>query len=87
MFDKAILSMAALRILSGTIEVIAALLILKFNQVDKALLINSSLAIVGPLILILSTSIGVLSIATDISLGKILWIFIGIGCIFYGIKN
>ncbi|MDC3416230.1 YqhV family protein [Aquibacillus salsiterrae] len=85
--DKAILGMALLRLLSGTIEISAAFLIFKIHQVDKALLINSSLAIVGPLILIITTSIGLLSIAADISYVKIIWIFVGIICIFYGVSK
>ncbi|MBM7572317.1 YqhV family protein [Aquibacillus albus] len=87
MFEKAIVAMALLRVLSGTIEILAAFLIVKVNEVEKALIINSSLAIVGPIILILTTSIGVISIANNISYSNILWIFIGIICILYGIKG
>ncbi len=86
-FEKAVLGMAFLRLLSGSIEILAAVLFLKFNQVEKALLINSSLAIVGPIILILTTAIGVLGIAEKISLTKIIWIFVGVGCILYGVKG
>mgnify|MGYP001245878811 CR=1 FL=1 len=86
-WDKAILGMALLRLLSGTIEILVAIIILKLNQVDKALIVNSSLAIVGPIILILTTSIGVLSIATSISYSNIIWIFIGVFCIIYGVKS
>jgi putative exporter of polyketide antibiotics len=85
--DKAIFGMAILRILSGSIEILAAFLILKVNQVDKALIINSSLSIVGPIIFLLTTAIGLYSIASDISFSKLMWIFIGIGCILYGIKS
>lgn len=87
LFEKAIVAMALLRVLSGTIEILAAFLIVKVNEVEKALIINSSLAIVGPIILILTTSIGVISIANNISYSNILWIFIGIICILYGIKG
>lgn len=48
-FEKAILGMALLRILSGSIEILVALWILKFNDVEKALVVNSSLALVGPI--------------------------------------
>jgi hypothetical protein len=85
--EKAIFEIAMLRIFSGSIEIIAAVLIIKVNQIDKALIINSSLAIIGPLVLIITTSIGVLSITDNISYGKIVWIFIGIACIFYGVKG
>ncbi|MFK9093623.1 YqhV family protein [Bacillus salipaludis] len=85
--EIAVLGMALLRILSGSIEIFAAILMIKFNSVEKALLVNSSLALVGPIILILTTTIGVLGVMGNISLGKIVWIFIGVGCIFIGVKS
>lgn len=45
LFEKVILAMAGLRIFSGLLEVTAGLLILKFNQVEKALMVNAVLAI------------------------------------------
>lgn len=86
-FEKAILGMAFLRILSGCIEIIVACLILKVNEVEKALIINSSLAIIGPIILITTTTIGVFGMAEKISFAKIFWIFLGVGCILYGVRS
>lgn len=87
MWEKAIMGMAALRILSGSIEVLAALLILKVNQVEKALLINSGLAIVGPVILITTTAIGLIGISDRVSFAKIGWIVLGISCILIGVRR
>jgi putative exporter of polyketide antibiotics len=87
MWEKAILGMAALRIMSGSIEILAALLILKVNQLEKALLINSGLAIVGPLILLTTTTIGLVGMSDRISVWKIMWIFTGILCIFIGLRK
>ncbi|WP_066370658.1 YqhV family protein [Neobacillus fumarioli] len=87
MLDKAVLGMALLRIISGVIEVSAALLMIKLNTVEKALLVNSSLAIVGPLILITTTTIGVIGIADNISLMKLIWIFLGVSLILIGVKS
>lgn len=87
MFEKAILSMSLLRILSGSIEIIVALLFLKYNNIEKALVLNSSLALVGPIILILTTTIGLVGIAEKISFIKILWIFTGVAFILYGVKS
>jgi hypothetical protein len=83
--EKVVLSMALLRILSGSIEITAALLMLKFNSIEKALLLNSSLVLVGPVILILTTSIGLSGIAGEISLSRIILVFVGIGFILYAI--
>jgi len=87
MLEKAIIGMASLRILSGTIEILAALLIIRFNQVEKALLVNSALALVGPIVLLTTTSIGLLGMSDRISVSKIIWIFAGILCIFIGVRK
>lgn len=85
--EKAVLGMVALRIISGSIEISVALLMFKYNNVEKALLLNSSLAFVGPIILILTTTIGLFGIAEKISIMKILWIFTGVTIILYGLKS
>ncbi|WP_139489335.1 YqhV family protein [Brevibacillus dissolubilis] len=87
MFEKAIIGMASLRIMSGTIEILAALLILRFNSVEKALVINSGLALVGPLVLLTTTTIGLLGMSDRLSMGKMFWIFAGIACIFIGVRG
>jgi putative exporter of polyketide antibiotics len=85
--EKAVLGMAMLRLLSGSIEIIVALLFLKYNNVEKALILNSSLALVGPIILILSTTIGLIGIAEKISYYKIFIIFSGVALILYGVRS
>jgi len=85
--ERAVLGMALLRILSGSIEIFAALLMLKAKQIEKALVINSSLALVGPFVLIATTTIGLVGIADKISFTKILWILLGVAFILIGIKS
>jgi hypothetical protein len=85
MINKFVISMASLRVLSGSLEILAALLMIRFNQVEKALLINSGLAVLGPTILLATTTIGLLGIADKLSFGKMLWIIAGVSCIFFGI--
>ena len=85
MLNKFVVSMASLRILSGSIEIIAAFIMLRLNQIDKSLLVNSALAVVGPLILISTTSIGLIGMADKLSFGKFLWVLLGVSCIFIGI--
>ncbi|PFN82073.1 hypothetical protein COJ85_28540 [Bacillus sp. AFS076308] len=87
MLEKAVLGMAFLRLLSGSIEIFAAILMLRFNSVEKALMINSSLALVGPIILILTTTIGLVGIVGDISVMKIVWILLGVAFILIGVKS
>ncbi|GAB6990427.1 YqhV family protein [Paenibacillus pini] len=83
--DKFVASMASLRVISGSIEIAAALYMLKLAQVDKALAVNSLLAFVGPTVLILTTTIGLIGIADKLSWGKIAWIFFGVSCLLIGI--
>ncbi|GIP48470.1 hypothetical protein D3C76_185560 [compost metagenome] len=85
MLDKFVTSMAALRIFSGTVEILAALLMLKLGRVDKALAVNSALAFVGPTILLITTSIGLAGIADKLSWGKMVWIGCGVACLLIGI--
>lgn len=83
--NKFVLGMVAVRMISGSIELIAAFIMLKLNEVDKALLVNSTLAIVGPIILILTTTIGLVGLADKLSMSKIIWVLVGISCLFVGI--
>lgn len=85
MIDKFVVGMASLRMLSGSIEIIAAVLMLRYMQVEKALLINSGLAFVGPMVLLLTTTIGLVGMADKLSASKLLWILAGVSCIFYAV--
>ncbi|GLI07383.1 Protein of unknown function [Paenibacillus tianmuensis] len=83
--NKIVLSMALIRIFSGSIEIMAGLLMLRYNQIEKALLVNSGLALVGPFVLLTTTTIGLVGMADKLSAGKMLWVLIGVSCIFIGI--
>jgi hypothetical protein len=85
--EKAVLGMALLRLISGSIELFAAFLMFKFNSIDKAIIINSSLALIGPIILILTTTIGLLGIVEKVSFTKLIFIFLGVGMILYGVRS
>ncbi|WP_138493044.1 YqhV family protein [Paenibacillus pinistramenti] len=85
MLDKFVLSMASLRLLSGTIEILAALLMLKLGRVDKALAVNSGLALVGPAILIITTTIGLAGMADKLSWSKMAWVVCGVSFLLIGI--
>ncbi|MEX1029375.1 MAG: YqhV family protein [Paenibacillaceae bacterium] len=83
--NKIVWSMAMLRMLSGSIELIAAFIMLRMGSIEKSLLINSGLAVFGPLILISTTTIGLVGIADKLSVGKFAWILLGVTCLFIGI--
>lgn len=79
--------MGLLRVLSGIIELTAACLIFYFNNVETALKINSLLAVVGPTVMILVTTLGLLGICDNASLLKILTILAGVILIFIGLNK
>ncbi|GAA4845886.1 hypothetical protein GCM10023310_24780 [Paenibacillus vulneris] len=85
MINKIVLSMASLRLFSGTIEIMAALIMLRLNQIDKALMVNTGLAMVGPLVLLTTTTLGLVGLAEKLSFSKMIWVIAGVSCIFIGI--
>lgn len=85
--DKAVLGMAILRVLSGLIEITVAMLMVKFNDVQKALAVNSLLALVGPTILVTTTAIGLIGMSDRLSFSKIFLILAGVALILYAIRK
>ncbi|XEC97670.1 YqhV family protein [Paenibacillus tarimensis] len=85
MINKIVLTMALLRMFSGSLELFAAFLMLRLNQIDKALIVNSSLALVGPMILISTTTIGLIGLSDKLSFGKFVWVLAGVTCLIIGI--
>lgn len=79
--------MGLLRILSGMIELTAASLMIYFDRVETALKINAVLALIGPTIMILVTSLGLLGIADKVSLAKMITIISGVALIFIGLNK
>lgn len=84
--NKIVSSMALLRFISGIVEFTAALLMLKFDSVERALQLNSILAIVGPMVLVLVTALGLVGIAEKISFLNFIIIGLGVILILLGIK-
>ncbi|WP_180954587.1 YqhV family protein [Bacillus sp. V5-8f] len=85
--EKAVLIMATLRLLSGSIEIFAGFLMLRLNDIEKALIVNSSLALVGPIILVTTTTVGLFGVSEKLSFFKIACIFLGVALILIGIKS
>ncbi len=79
--------MIVLRLISGSIEITAAMLMLKLNDLEKAFYINSLLALVGPFILIVTTGIGIAGLAEKIPLTKSICLISGILLILFSLKS
>lgn len=87
LFDRFVFSMATLRIISATIEFSAALLMLYLNRVESAFKINCTLAMVGPTILLATTSLGLVGLAGRVPFSTIAIILLGIALILIGISR
>lgn len=85
--EKAVLIMVLLRLLSGSVEILAAALMFKLNNIEKALFVNSSLALIGPIILIITTTVGLIGVSEKLSLFKITCVFSGVALILIGVKS
>ncbi len=85
--DKIVFAMAMLRCFSSCIELSAAMLMLRYGKVETALKINAVLALVGPTIMILVTTLGLVGLAGKVSISKMGFIFSGVVLIFYGISR
>ena len=85
--EKALFIIITLRVISGSIEITAAALMFKFNDLEKAFYINTLLALVGPVILIVTTGIALLGLAEKVSLTRIICLFCGIFLILFSLKS
>jgi len=83
--NSTVLTMACLRFISSFIEFIAAILIVTNNDVKKALMINGMLALVGPIVMVSSFTIGLVSVADQLSFGKLIMIVVGVLFILIGV--
>lgn len=83
--DKFVTGMGMIRLLSGCIEIAAALIMLRLNQVEKALIVNTGLAMVGPMVLLTTTAIGLVGMADKLSWDKLMWVGCGVACLMFGI--
>ncbi|MEK4633111.1 MULTISPECIES: YqhV family protein [Bacillus] len=83
--NSTVLTMAGLRVLSSLIELSAAIIMLLTNDIRKAVVVNSILAIVGPLIFIITMTIGIYQIAGQLSYAKLILIFAGVVLILAGV--
>ncbi|QIZ68331.1 YqhV family protein [Geobacillus subterraneus] len=83
--DPSVLAMAGMRMLSALVELSAALLMLAFNDVKKALAINAALAVVGPTVMIVTMAIGLLSLADELSFSRLGLVALGVAIILFAI--
>jgi hypothetical protein len=85
--ENVVYGMSGLRLLSGSIEIVAALLMLYFGTVHKAVQINAALALVGPTVLILVTSLGLMGLADKMEFWRMAVVMGGVAMILWGVRG
>ena len=79
-------NMAIVRVISGLLEIIVAIVILKIGRVDAALRMNAFLGLIGPLVFIIVSVLGIAAIAVKLSWLKIVFLCLGIIFVLIGTK-
>jgi hypothetical protein len=80
-------NMALIRVISGLLEVITAVFIIRLGRVDLALRLNALLGLIGSLIFILVSALGVAAIAIKLSWLKVGFLTLGIILVVLGTKS
>ncbi len=83
---RIVMSMALFRLLAGSIEITAALLMLRFGSVHTAMKINAVLGMIGPTILIIVSTLGLIGLSAQLPLHKMILVGLGVLCIFLGTR-
>lgn len=84
--QTALFYIVLLRILSGSIDILAAFIMFKLNNLEKAFIVNTSLAFIGPLIFIVTTGIGLAGLSDKVSVPKMICLFSGVLLIFISLR-
>lgn len=85
--DKLIWGIRLMRIFSALVEVSAALLLLRMNEVGSMLRLNSVLGMVGPLIFIAVSALGLADSLGKVQPQKLALIFLGILLVLWGTRS
>lgn len=85
--SQTVLVMALLRVLSGFLELGAACLILRFNNIESALRLNGLLAVAGHTILLVGITLGISGLSEKIPLFKLFLVYLGALLIFLGTRH
>lgn len=84
--DPYVRGMALTRLLSALTELTAAMAMLRLNQVDAALRVNALLGLVGPLVLAVTTAVGLAGMAGETPAWRLLLVAAGALLILLGAR-
>lgn len=78
--------MALLRVLSGALELTAAYLMVRLGRVDEAMRINGLLGMVGPLVLVLVSLLGLAGLSAHLPWPRLGLVACGVALILLGTR-
>lgn len=78
--------MAAVRVISGIMEILAALIILRLGKVESALRINAFLGLIGTLVYVIVGVLGIFAVAVKLSPLKVIVLTLGTLLVLAGTK-
>ncbi len=86
--ERAVLNnMAVIRVISGILEIVTALIFLKIGRIDSALRMNAFLGLVGPLVFIAVSVLGIAAIAVRLPWYKVALLSSGIILVLIGTRS
>jgi hypothetical protein len=80
-------NMALIRIISGLLEIATAIIFIKIGRVDSALRLNAFLGLIGPIVFILVSVLGIAAIAVKLSWIKLVLLSLGLLLVIVGTKT
>lgn len=84
---KVLSQIAMLRAISGILEFSAALVIIRLSRVEAALRINALLGLIGPLVFLAVSALGIVALAVKVSFFKIILLVAGACFILWGTRS
>ena len=84
---KVLSQIAMLRAISGILEISAALVILRLSRIEAALRINAVLGLIGPLVFLAVSALGIGALAVKTSPVKIISLVAGACFILWGTRS
>jgi hypothetical protein len=86
MEQTVITNMAVIRVISGLLEIATAIVFIKVGRVNSALRLNAFLGLIGPVVFILVSVLGIAAIAVKLSWIKLVLLSLGIVLVMVGTK-
>ncbi len=84
--DRIVEAMALVRVAGAGMEILAALLMLRLNRVSSALRINAVLGVLGPVVLLAVSALGLAGLVGRVSWSRMFVILCGTALILVGTR-